>query len=271
MLRVNRGGAGCVSKGMKQEQKQVQEQVQEDFNDVIGALRALPEREGRDLVPAVMEGVRRMRARELQRRIWLRGLAAAACVAVFVGGGAVSLVGKRPVGGVAMDLSTPEAGAAWLLASQLPGGGWDTTALGGRPEHGPALTALGVLALHRQDAEGNRAAVLRGVEALCGLQNEDGSFGHGGAVRINQGLVTAVLLELNQGLHSETIGEHLAGALAFSRRAAAMKDGAWGYRADVNCGRFTAGMEVTPEMLEVGLQAEQNRFYRSCLAALALR
>ena len=260
----------------------VREENRREQDSIVEALRALPDVKRHDIAPSVMEKIRRMEFRRKRIALFLRVSAAACAVAVV---GAAWLLNQSAQNTDEPDLSTPAAGAAWLLEAQLPGGGWDTTAFGGRPEHKPALTALALLALHRQDPAGNREAVLRGAEALCAQQGADGSFGRGGALRINQGLVTAVLLEVNQSLHSERIGESLAAALSFARRAAATGDGSWGYSCDSAPKDGTLFASDLParrgpalrDALEEGLQslprmspgAEENRFYQSCLAVLA--
>ena len=178
--------------------------------------------------------------------------------------------------------------AEWLLARQLPQGGWDAATLGDRPEFAPALTALGLLALQRQDPAANREAVLRGATALCAMQAPDGSFGRGEALRLNQTLVSAVLLELNQSLQSSVLGEAIAAALDFSRRAAASGDGTWGYASGHAPARHrpaAAGLFAEPaeaaspqRALRDGLRdlphlrpAAAESFYTACLAALNLR
>lgn len=260
-----------------------------ETESVVSALRALPPIEGRDLTSGVMTAIHRI---ELHRRrlfFLYRGAAAAACAVLFLGIGlwkreTVVSVSEPQTALASIDLSTPSAAAAWLLEAQQPNGGWDTTALGGRPEHQPALTALGLLALHRQAPAANREAVLCGAEKLCDFQNHDGSFGRGDAVRINQGLVTAVLLELNQSLHSDALGESLASALSFSRRMSTQRDGFWGYTAEASDGTlFASGLPLrhgtaTPEALNAelklllrhGTEASHNRFYQNCLVALSL-
>ena len=178
-------------------------------------------------------------------------------------------------------------GGAWLLARQSPEGGWDRETLGGRPEFAPALTALGLLALHRQDPAANREAVLRGALALCSMQAPDGSFGRGEALRLNQNLVSAVLLELNQDLRATPVGESIARALDFSRRQAAFGDGVWGYAGGAPKPR-AAGLFGVPSddgapllaALREGLRDLPRLcpavsgggfpFYNACLAALDL-
>ena len=178
-------------------------------------------------------------------------------------------------------------GGAWLLERQTPEGGWDEATLGDRPEFAPALTALGLLALHRQDPAANHAAVLRGAAALCAMQAADGSFGRGEALRLNQNLVSAVLLELNQELRSPLVGQAIARALDFSRRAAASGDGAWGYAGGAPRPR-AAGLFGAPANGDAPLLAALREglrdlprlcpavsdggfpFYNACLAALDL-
>ena len=166
-------------------------------------------------------------------------LRAAAAAALFLGV-AATLVQRpgvtesgeatsRTAAASPLRVDSRSAARAWLLDRQLPDGGWDAETLGGRPEFAPALTALGLLALHREDPGADREALLRGVAALCAMQAPDGSFGRGEALRINQNLVSAVLLELNQDLRSPLVGSAIASALDFSRRQAAFGDGSWGY------------------------------------------
>lgn len=266
---------------------------------VLEALRNLPDAaDGRDIVPDVLAAVRRIEARDRFFRP-LRRYGIAAALALLAGG-VVALQsgwGRASAGASAApaaiagarDILTPADGARWLLEHQRPGGGWDTSVLGGRPEHRPALTALGLLALHRQDPDGNREAVLQGAEALCAMQGADGSFGPHGAVRLNQGLVSAVLLELNQTLRSPKVGASLSQALSYARRTVAMGDGSWGYSRSGEVGPHdgalfaaASGALRAPELrqaLEGGLQAlprlaptaaEQSRFYDSCIAALGI-
>ena len=274
--------------------ERVREMDRVDIETTEAALRAIPPYAGRDIVPDVMAAIRARENRLLRLRRWGLGAVAACAVAALGIGTAlrapnpgrdVSLPAETTVADV--DLSSPEAAAAWLRQAQRPDGSWDSAALGNRPEHWPALSALGLLALHRQDPVGNRDAVLRGAEALCARQEQDGGFGRGSAARLNHGLVTAVLLEVNQTLHSERVGESLAGALAFARRTAAMGDGSWGYSpsSQRDGGSLFAktfpsrGAEFAKSTLDEGLDAlpdcspeeDENLFYRSCLAALDLR
>ena len=196
------------------------------------------------------------------------------------GGMCLSGAGASPLteGGIAAQ------GGAWLLERQLPQGGWDAETLGDRPEFAPALTALGLLALHRQAPEANREAVLRGATALCAMQAPDGSFGRGEALRLNQTLVSAVLLEINQSLRSPVLGEAIAAAQSFSRRAAASGDGTWGYASGAGRHPAAAGLFAAPggsspqQALRDGLRdlprlrtADDTPFYTACLAALDLR
>ena len=259
-----------------------------------------------DFVATTMRAVRALAAeaaaRTEKRRLFFRAtvrhILQTAAVAALLLGTARMLVAPRPVSTVQGSLSTcaaaPSRGCAtkgcaaeWLLARQLPQGGWDAATLGDRPEFAPALTALGLLALHRQDPAANRGAVLRGATALCAMQAPDGSFGRGEALRLNQTLVSAVLLELNQSLQSPILGEAIAAALDFSRRAAASGDGTWGYASGHAPAhrRHAAGLFAEPadvaspqRALRDGLRdlprlrpAAAESFYTACLAALNLR
>ena len=253
-----------------------------------------------DFTAATMRIVRTLaaeeRARAEKRRRFFRDIARhilqTAAVAALLLGTARMLVAPTAPSQASLATSTtiPSRGGAagaWLLARQLPQGGWDAATLGDRPEFAPALTALGLLALHRQDPAANREAVLRGAAALCAMQAPDGSFGRGEALRLNQTLVSAVLLELNQSLQSPVLGETIAAALDFSRRAAASGDGTWGYASGhATAGRRpAAGLFAEPaeatspqRALRDGLRdlprlrpAAAAPFYTACLAALDLR
>lgn len=267
-----------------------------DMAATADALRALPPYQPRrNVAHSILCAVRHLAKASPEPFFQLpsrwAALRAAAVAALLLG--TAGLLVQRPVGpsrGTVAAQGAPSAspvreGGAWLLARQLPQGGWDAATLGGRPEFAPALTALGLLALHREDPAANRTALLRGAEALRAMQAPDGSFGRGEALRLNQTLVSAVLLEINQTLQSPVLGESIAAALDFSRRAAASGDGTWGYasgaahRRPAAAGLFASPGGTSPERaLREGLRdlprlrpADDTPFYTACLAALDLR
>lgn len=258
------------------------------------ALRAIPPpRPRRDITVSTMNAVRHIAKKERARpflhlpsRAALLRTAAIAALLLGVAGLLVRTPGAAPARGRASNPRT-QAGA-WLLERQRPGGGWDEATLGGHPECAPALTALGLLALHREAPDANREAVRRGAFALCAMQEADGGFGRGAALRLNQNLATAVLIELNRDLRSPLVGEAIARALAFSRRNEALGDGAWAYSGSgaSKTRRAAAGLFGAPSddawlraALRDGLRdlprfrparEGAGAFYGACLTALDL-
>ncbi len=215
-----------------------------DAEEIVAALRALPQAETVDLVSQVMTRLDQQRP----AINWRRGLiwtAAAAALLILT----FSILREQPrtplqtpaVDTVATteDQTTEELpsfaaahaeAVAWLVAQQHEDGRWDVAALGGRRQHEPALTALALLAIRGQQEEpACEKALERGISALVAMQNPDGSFG--GAddfMMYNHGMATTALLRLwdaGAAVHREALDS----AIAFTRRAQQL-DGGWGYQ-----------------------------------------
>jgi len=127
-----------------------------------------------------------------------------------------------------------DQGIGWLLSGQLPSGGWDVEEWGGRPEYGPALNGLAVLALTRADGRvSERATPLRKAAAfLVQTQAENGRFGRNfDGTMYNQGIATLALLKSYCVTRHERLRDPITRAVAFicSRQSVS---GGWGYRND---------------------------------------
>lgn len=97
-----------------------------------------------------------------------------------------------------------EQSALWLAAQQEPDGTWRPARTGGNDAYRPAVTALAILALCRQDPEYHAAAIQRGVDALIALQTKDGAFSDvKGARHYNHAFASHTLLGLPPGIASQ--------------------------------------------------------------------
>lgn len=120
--------------------------------------------------------------------------------------------------------------AAWLARSQRDDGSWDIEHYGGRRHLAAGVQGLALMAL-LQNAEEYPLQVVRAVHHLQSLQNEDGSFGGGGARMYNHGIATLALLQAYPQYAlpgSDALDHSVARALAFTTRSQGA-DGGWGY------------------------------------------
>ncbi len=127
------------------------------------------------------------------------------------------------------------AGQQWLLANQLPSGGWDAATLGGNPGYTEALDGLAVMAISSTEDPRNAdtlAALNRAGEFLLAQQTQDGRISRdAGAAMYNHGIATLALLEIHRLTGDTRLAAPIDKALAYicSRQSPA---GGWGYRED---------------------------------------
>ena len=206
----------------------------DDVRRVVSLLKAAPVRPvDCDLAPGVL--ARLGTARRGLDSGWWRGLAAAAGLAVLLGGvwwvhharGA----GRSPSVECAGLANPAEAAAEWLCATQEADGSWSTERWGGRPQFEVALTGLALMALLEEEhpSDRTRDAVRRATDYLAGRQDEAGRLGPAfDGEPYNQGIATLALARTFQLRPTDSLRVVLDRAV---RRIEERQrgDGGWGY------------------------------------------
>ena len=188
------------------------------FREVVGQLRAAPEREpsaglAERTLAAVAEARKGKNARALGVS-WRTAIALAAGIVAL----ATFIIYRG--GAVASD-----DGLVWIAACQEDDGTWNPARHGGELSYRPALTALAALALSRESAHAER--VDRACDALTALQDADGAFGGSGRVRAyNHAIATYALAAL--GSQQPRVKTALERAVAFSGTHQSA-EGGWDY------------------------------------------
>lgn len=190
---------------------------------------------------------------------WRVALRIAAALAILLGTAHLSRLmrNRSEAGSPSPDPATLAvcAGRQWLLAQQLPSGGWDAATLGGRPEYTEALNGLAVMAIITADAPRTAdtlAALNRAGEHLLAQQAGNGLFSRDeNAAMYNHGIATLALLEIQHLTGDIRLIAPIDKALACicSRQSPA---GGWGYRDDPASAPNTA---ITAWQVKALLQA----------------
>lgn len=161
---------------------------------------------------------------------WVRGLAAAAGLALLLGGW-VWLRGGHGSAVSAKDDPLPAA-AAWLCETQEADGSWSTARWGGRPQFEVALTGLSLMALLQEEdrTDAGQAAVDRAVGYLVSQQDDAGRIGPAfDAELYNQGIATLALVRAYQARRTEALRKVLDKSLV-RMESLQNPDGGWGYQ-----------------------------------------
>ena len=164
-----------------------------------------------------------------------------------------------------------ERGQDWLVRTQAADGRWNNE--GG--ETGPAIQGLSLMALVAEGSDPrygrHAAAIRRGLDALLGMQDEQGYFG---SSMYHHGFATLALAELYGTVDEPRLGPALARAVNLILEAQKRsRPGAWRYSPTSTDADTTvsgaqvvalfaarnAGLEVPDEAIERALA-----FYREC-------
>lgn len=247
--------------------------IHSEVTEIVAALRSLPQQEMPDIVPAVMAriaGRRRLYLPELN----LSRLARAAGILLVAGAAALAIFHsfRHQITGPCLtfterdkteeetSLSASNARSealAWLADTQRQDGTWDVLALGGRPAHAPALTALALMALQDADDDSFRETIMRGAEALRQMQSPSGLFGtEDPFMMYNHGMATVALLRIFSGHPQQSLKPALDAAIDFIRTAQ-QPAGGWGYRPAALAGSAEANASVSAWQLDALGMARQ--------------
>ncbi len=119
----------------------------------------------------------------------------------------------------------------WLTAVQLPTGGWDASAWGGKSEYSLALNGLALMTFARSGsmAGENIAVIQRSAKYLLNAQKGNGLFGaESEGMMYNHGIVSVALLEAYAVTRDTDLKPSIDRALAFIRMQQ-LHTGGWGY------------------------------------------
>lgn len=193
-------------------------------DEVVECLRRAPRMSvSHDLAPEILAKVREQAVIRMNFRRRVIALAAAATVALMLGG--VWMASNKPAG--------PGAKAVgWLCQTQSPDGSWSTALWGGDRHFEVALTGLSLMTLLEEcdGGRGARQACDRAIAYLVGHQQANGLIGESfSGSPYNHGIAT---LALAKAYGARLDDERLRGALD---KAVSMictnqyRDGGWGY------------------------------------------
>jgi len=167
--------------------------------DIVSLLRAVPERECRDISGDVMAEI--ARRRNVRRWLVSSAVAAAAAAAVFLLALPEVFTGGDDGGGVstgALASGEPELSAEqWLVSVQERDGTWNPAHWGGSREYIPAVTGFAMMSLARHDEAELDSSVADAAQALRAMQTAEGRFGAtGDRMLFNHGIATVAMLRL---------------------------------------------------------------------------
>lgn len=194
------------------------------YEDVVSALRSIPEREFRDISGEVMKAIVR---RRFVMRCALASLASAAAAIVVV----LMLPSVPPKSGVERAVMTDDIGVStseWLVSAQEADGTWNPAHWGGSAEYIPAVTGFAMMSLVSQEGEASDAVVSKAAQAFRAMQTADGRVGATTERSIfNHGIATVALLKLYETGRFPELFTVVDGAVNHIRETQKSSDG-WG-------------------------------------------
>ena len=206
-------------------------------NDVVARLKSVaPVVVSHDLTPEILVRVKRETAK--RQKVWrvISSLAAAATVALLLGG--FWMVNSKPA-------DPGRQAVAWLCQTQESDGSWSTARWGGDKHFEVALTGLSLMTL----LEGNEGAKSadRAIAYLIRCQQGNGQFGEFfSGSPYNQGIATLALAKAYETRKDESL------RIALDRAVSAIctrqyPDGGWGYHKEV---RPASNLSITLWQIE---------------------
>ena len=163
------------------------------YEDIVSALRSVPEREFRDISGEVMKAIAR---RRLEMGCAVASLATAAAAVVVI----LMVPSVSPKSSVEVLAATDSAVASpreWLVSAQEADGTWNPAHWGGSAEYIPAVTGFAMMSLVSDKNGLCDAVVLKAAQAFRVMQATDGR------IRValeqstfNHGIATVALLKL---------------------------------------------------------------------------
>jgi prenyltransferase beta subunit len=207
--------------------------------EVIARLKSVPPcAVSHDLAPEILAKVRNDRTVRVNFWRLVVPLAAAATVALLLGG--LWLANARPTdsGRQAME---------WLSRTQEADGSWSTARWGGDKRFEVALTSLSLLTLLEDGQSAAKPAIDKAITYLLRNQQENGQFGElFSSAPYNQGIATLALSKAYETRKDESLRAALDRAVA-AICAAQHADGGWGYHQEV---RPASNLSVTLWQIE---------------------
>ena len=163
------------------------------YEDVVSALRSIPEREFRDISGEVMKAIAR---RRLLMRCAFASLASAAA-AILVVLMVPSVSPKSGLERVAAINGTVVLPSDWLVSAQEADGTWNPAHWGGSVEYIPAVTGFAMMSLVSHEGAASDVAVSKAAQAFRAMQTAGGRVGAATERSIfNHGIATVALLKL---------------------------------------------------------------------------
>ncbi len=170
------------------------QEAPDGYEDIVSRLRAVPEREFRDISGEVMKAIVK---RRLMMRCAVASLASAAAAAVVVILMVPPVSSKDGVERVVAINDAVASPSEWLISAQEADGTWNPAHWGGSAEYIPAVTGFAMMSLVSDEGDACDAVVSKAAQAFRAMQAADGRVGAATERSIfNHGIATVALLKL---------------------------------------------------------------------------